>query len=83
MEKLLNARQVSELLEVKVSTVYDWAHRGVIPYVKLGRLIRFKKAEIFQWVNFHTIRPKSSGGLKKASLRPPNRQREFPLAEWT
>jgi excisionase family DNA binding protein len=43
MEKLLTARQVSELLEVKISTVYDWVYRGLIPYVKLGRLIRFKK----------------------------------------
>ncbi len=78
MEKLLTARQVSELLEVKISTVYDWVYRGVIPYVKLGRLIRFKKPEIFRWVDSHTIRPKSPSVRKKESGRA-STQREFPL----
>jgi len=78
MEKLLTAKQVSELLEVKVSTVYDWVYRKAIPYVKLGRLIRFKKPEIFHWVESHTIRP-SPSGLK---AKPPRKdvQKEFPLS---
>lgn len=78
MEKLLTARQVSELLEVKISTVYDWVWRGVIPCVKLGRLVRFKKPEIFRWVDSHTIRPKSPPVRKKESRRA-GVQREFPL----
>ena len=78
MEKLLTAKQVSELLEVKISTVYDWVYRKVIPYVKLGRLIRFKKPEIFHWVDSHTIRPKASSVRKKETGRP-DVQREFSL----
>ncbi len=80
MEKLLTARQVSELLEVKLSTVYDWVYRGLIPYVKLGRLIRFKKKEIFHWVDDHTLRPKSPPVRKKAGERAKALQKEFPLA---
>ena len=79
MEKLLTARQVSELLEVKTSTVYDWASRGTIPFVKLGRLIRFKKSDVFRWVESHTLQPKSSSGNKKSRPRSPYLQREFPL----
>ena len=79
MEKLLTAKQVSELLEVKVSTVYEWTSRGVIPYVKLGRLIRFKKPEVFRWVESHTLQPKSSSGRKKSRPRPTYLQKEFPL----
>ena len=78
MEKLLTAKQVSELLEVKVSTVYDWVSRGLIPYVKLRRLIRFKKNEIFRWVDTRTIRPKSSA-RKKLPPRSVSFQQEFPL----
>ena len=81
MEKLLTARQVSDLLEVKVSTVYDWIRRGQIPYVKLGRLVRFKKTEIFRWVDSHTLQPRSPRGRKKggsAEARP--LQKEFPLS---
>lgn len=79
MEKLLTARQVSELLEVKISTVYDWVHDGAIPHVKLGRLVRFNKAELFRWVESRTIRPKAASGRKKESERAGGRQREFPL----
>lgn len=79
MEKLLTARQVSELLEVKVSTVYDWISRGRIPYVKVGRLVRFKKTDIFRWIETHTVRPKPSSLQKKISNRPTPTQKEFPL----
>lgn len=78
MEKLLTAKQVSELLEVKVSTVYDWVSRGLIPYVKLRRLVRFKKNEIFRWVDARTIRPKAST-RKKSLPRAAGLQQEFPL----
>ena len=51
MERLLTAKQVSELIEVKPSTVYQWVHVGLIPYVKLGKCVRFKKAELFRWID--------------------------------
>lgn len=78
MEKLLTAKRVSDLLEIKVSTVYDWVGRGVIPYVKIGRLLRFKKAEIFRWVESHTIHPKGSPLKKKKPARA-GVQKEFSL----
>ena len=78
MDKLLTARQVSELLEVKVDTVYDWVHRGLIPHVKLNRLLRFKKADLFRWVEGHTLQPKNAPRGKKPSSRL-NLQKEFPL----
>lgn len=78
MDKLITAKQVSDLLEVKPATVYDWVKRKAIPYVKLGRLVRFKKNEIFRWVDTKTIRPKTSVAKKKTNSRPAL-QREFPL----
>lgn len=79
MEKLINVKQVSELLEVHVSTVYDWVNRGSIPYVKLGRLVRFKKAEIFRWIDSHEIRPKSRPTRKKTRTQSTSLQKEFQL----
>jgi len=76
VEKLLTAKQVSELLEVKISTVYDWVHQGIIPYVKLNRLLRFKKTDVFRWVDSHTMRPKNRPDRKRVS---PSLQKEFPL----
>jgi excisionase family DNA binding protein len=34
---VLTASEVAELLRVPASTVHDWARRGVIPSIKLGR----------------------------------------------
>ncbi|MBI4358094.1 MAG: helix-turn-helix domain-containing protein [Candidatus Omnitrophica bacterium] len=51
MERLMTAKQVSELIEVKPSTVYQWVHVGLIPYVKLGKCVRFKKGELFRWID--------------------------------
>ena len=47
----MTAKQVSELIEVKPSTIYSWVHAGLIPYVKLGKCIRFKKGELFRWID--------------------------------
>ena len=51
MEQLMTAKQVSELIEVKPSTVYQWVHLGLIPYVKIGKCVRFKKDELFRWID--------------------------------
>jgi excisionase family DNA binding protein len=48
--KLLNMRQLSELLNVKPKTIYDWVHRNCIPYHKLQGLLRFKEKEILRWL---------------------------------
>ena len=51
MERLMSAKQVGELIEVKPSTIYQWVHVGLIPYVKLGKCVRFKKDELFRWID--------------------------------
>ena len=51
MERLMTAKQVSELIEVRPSTVYQWVHLGLIPYVKIGKCVRFKKDELFRWID--------------------------------
>ena len=49
--KLLNPEQVSEFLQVKLSTIYQWTHQDFIPHVKLGRLVRFDEEEIVKWLS--------------------------------
>lgn len=48
--KLIDIHTLSLMLSVKPKTVYDWVHRGVIPYVKLGKLVRFDEKEIMRWI---------------------------------
>jgi excisionase family DNA binding protein len=57
---MLTIAQVSDLLHIKVSTLYAWVSQGKIPHVKIHGLIRFQSDEIQQWlVSFHTKKAKS------------------------
>ena len=51
MESLLRAIEVAKILNVRPSTVYDLAHRGVIPHIRIARgsrrsLIRFRHSDL-------------------------------------
>jgi excisionase family DNA binding protein len=50
MHPLLTPSQVAAVLGVKVSTVYQWTHERYIPFVKVGRLVRFNPVDIENWV---------------------------------
>ena len=38
---LLNAKQIAEALSVSVDTIYYWVSRNEIPFLKVGRHLRF------------------------------------------
>jgi excisionase family DNA binding protein len=50
MDKLLTPKQLSDILHIKLSTVYKWVHYGYIPYLKIGSLTRFKESKIMIWL---------------------------------
>lgn len=79
MEKLMTAKQVSALLEVNPSTIYQWVHLGLIPYVKLGKCVRFKKAELFRWIDKSLRKERISFKFVEKALRkyPSAKQKEF------
>jgi excisionase family DNA binding protein len=43
---LLTAADVAELLGVPVSTVREWGRNGTLPRIKLGRHVRFLRAQV-------------------------------------
>jgi len=47
--KILTAKQVAELLQMKSSTVYAWRSKGLF-FLKMNGLLRFDEEEIVQWV---------------------------------
>lgn len=79
MERLMTAKQVGELIEVKPNTIYQWVHLGLIPHVKLGKSVRFKKAELFRWIdkNFRKERISFKSVEKTLGKHPSSRQKEF------
>jgi len=69
MERLMTAKQVSELIEVKPSTVYQWVHLGLIPHIKIGKCVRFKKDELFRWIDKNHRRERVSFKSVEKSLK--------------
>jgi len=48
--RLVGVKEISLLLSVKPSTLYQWAELGQIPYVKLNGCVRFDLEDIETWV---------------------------------
>jgi excisionase family DNA binding protein len=46
LDELLTTDEVAELLNIPRSTVSDYARRGVLPSIKLGRHRRFVRSDI-------------------------------------
>jgi excisionase family DNA binding protein len=46
LDQLLTAEQMARLLQMRVSTIEDYARRGVLPSVKVGRHRRFLRSQV-------------------------------------
>jgi len=60
MNKLLiNVKQLSESTGLSVFTLYSWINQKRIPYVKVGRLVRFEPKKIEKWIEAKTVEEKN------------------------
>jgi excisionase family DNA binding protein len=52
MEKLLNPKELAEILNVKCGTVYSWISRGIDmpPFVKIGGSSRWRERTVQAWI---------------------------------
>ena len=46
LSELLTADQVAQLLQMKRTTIEDYARRGLLPSIKLGRHRRFVRSDV-------------------------------------
>jgi len=49
-ERLLTIDEVAEFLHMNPMTVYSWVRDGKIPAFKIGKVWRFRKTEIYEWL---------------------------------
>jgi excisionase family DNA binding protein len=56
-KKYLTVRELSEYLGIPKHTIYSWTSMKRIPYVKIGRLLRFDKNKIDSWLKERSIEP--------------------------
>lgn len=67
----LTVKQVSNHLQIKISTIYAWVAQGKIPCVKIHGVIRFRQEEIEQWVESFR---KNGAELPRAGCRGKDRK---------
>ncbi len=54
MERMMKPEEVADLLRVSKGTPYSWAYRRRIPFVKVGRSLRFKESDIEELIRSGT-----------------------------
>jgi len=53
---LISVKQLSELTGLSVFTLYSWINQRKIPYVKVGRLVRFDPRKIEKWIEGNSVK---------------------------
>ena len=57
MTKLLSPQELSTALNISIETVYAWTSQKRIPYIKMGRLVRFNVDEVNKWLERQRVTP--------------------------
>lgn len=52
----MDIAEVSKRLGVRPKTIYAWVHTRQIPYVKIGRLVKFDLGDIDAWVQSRKVK---------------------------
>lgn len=53
-KQLLDTKDASEFLGISKNTLYEWVIQKKIPYIKVGRLLKFKKEDLDAWLRKRT-----------------------------
>lgn len=59
MNELLSIEEVSKLLSVKISWIRSLVFKKQIPYIKVGKHIRFSLLEIEKWFEERKVQEES------------------------
>ncbi len=65
-EQLWTIEEVAEFLQIKPSVVKYWIYNDTIPYIKLGKYVRFERSEVLAWVKENK---KQNNMLSREDLR--------------
>ena len=62
---LISIQQAAEYLGITVGTIYQWRSQHKIPYIKVGRRVKFKKEQLDQWLTERTVHVGIEPGVRK------------------
>ena len=55
--EMLTAKDLEAILKIDVKTIYSYVQKGLIPYVRIQSNVRFRREEIFEWIEQRSYRP--------------------------
>lgn len=57
MDALLTRKEAADYLGVQAETLAVWActHRYSLPYIKVGRAVRYRKADLDAWLDSRRV----------------------------
>jgi len=57
VNKYLSVQELSEALGISEETVYSWTSQKRIPFIKVGRCVRFDQDEVKAWLDKNRVMP--------------------------
>lgn len=54
-QSLWTVDRLAEYLDVPIPTIRDWCYKRTIPFIKVGRLVRFKPKDIETWLETNHV----------------------------
>ena len=53
-KQLMDTKEASEFLGISKNTLYEWVIQNKVPYIKVGRLVKFRKGDLEEWLKKRT-----------------------------
>lgn len=50
-DQMVEKAEIAKMLGITIRTVDNWMDRGLLPYFKIGRSVRFRKNDVVQHLN--------------------------------
>lgn len=60
-KRFIGVKDLAEYLGVSVNTVYAWTSQHRVPYVKVGKIVRFDTKKVEEWIKNNSIEVSSRG----------------------
>jgi len=54
-EELLTTKQTARLMRVSLRVLRYWTAQKTIPYIRIGRMIRFRKRDVLEFIDMHIV----------------------------
>jgi len=49
-KEILNSEEAAEFLSISINTLYEWRSQNKIPYIKVGRSLKFRTTNLEKWL---------------------------------